>query len=45
MDWATMGGHGVIAGLVAWLIRALSNHGIDVSFRIWTKNGKDRPPQ
>jgi hypothetical protein len=41
MDWATMGGHGVIAGLIVWLMRALNRHGVKFDVHIW-RNGKDK---
>jgi hypothetical protein len=41
MDWPTMGGHGLITGLIIWLIQALKRHGVKFDFRIW-RNGKPK---
>jgi hypothetical protein len=41
-DWTTMGGHGVIIGMLVWIGRALQKSGVHMSFHIW-KNGKQPP--
>lgn len=44
MDWATMGSHGFLAGLIVWLMQGLRKHGVRFDIHIW-KNGKPKEPE
>jgi hypothetical protein len=41
MDLVTMGTHGVLAGMLAWVLRAMHVNGWRVDIHIW-RNGKSK---